>query len=315
MASTPTTRNRFQKQGVGENNNTWGTKLNEVLDCVDQVVDGVEAIDLASSTSYTLTTTDYTTADEAKNRVLVCSNVNAAGSNLIVPSVEHVYGVRNSGSATLTVKTSAGTGVAIPASRFAWVYCDGTNVISGVGTTLPSSYTPSLSTDVANVDYVDTAIANATIPAAAGTLLVSGGDVIAGYLSAKVTIGFATATTTQLSGLLSVTTEIENAAGDENLRILFTPLEVAGYLDGGRMTGPFTAAAGYSYNVVSGCTFYLPSSPSQSAKMRIALFDPTASYNIDPNGKKINNSTSALAGVSGGQTLEITYDATLGDWE
>lgn len=172
MTDSPTTRNRLRKQEVGTNNNTWGTKLNEVLDCVDQVVDGVEAVDLSSSTSYTLTTTDYTTSDQAKNRVLVCSNVNAAGSDLIVPSVEHVYGVRNSGSATLTVKTSAGTGAAIPASRFAWVYCDGTNVISGATTTLPVGFTPSLSADPATKTYVDTTVAAAAIPGAAGTIKV-----------------------------------------------------------------------------------------------------------------------------------------------
>ena len=86
------------------------------------------------------------------------------------------------------------------------------------------------------------------------------------------------------------------------------------YVDGGRKTGPFTAAAGTSYAVVSGCTFFLTATPSDGAKMRLALFNPSASYGISPNGKKINDSTGTLT-VPGGQTIEITYDSTLGDWE
>ena len=188
MVDSPTTRNRFRKQEVGTNNNTWGTKLNEVLDCVDQVVDGVESVDLGASASYTLTTTDYTTADQAKNRVLVCSNVNSSGSDVIVPSVEHVYGVRNSGSATITVKTAAGTGVAIPASRFAWVYCDGTNVVSGASTSLPVAFVPSLANDAVTKDYVDDAIASSTIPGADGTVKVDAAAASV-YLGAALTEG------------------------------------------------------------------------------------------------------------------------------
>jgi hypothetical protein len=211
MVDSPTTRNRLRKQEVGTNNNTWGTKLNEVLDCVDQVVDGVEAVDLGAATSYTLTTSDYTTTDQAKNRVLVCSNLNAAGSDLIVPNVEHVYGVRNSGATTLEIKTSAGTGVEIPAGRFTWVYCDGTNVISAAATSLPAAFVPSLANDPATVDYVDTAIATAGLPATAGTVLVSGGDTTAGYLGQKIAV----------AGDLALS--IQNPAGDENSLITHTP--------------------------------------------------------------------------------------------
>lgn len=188
MVDSPTTRNRLRKQEVGTNNNTWGTKLNEVLDCVDQVVDGVEAVDLGAAASYTLTTSDYTTSDQAKNRVLVCSNLNAAGSDLIVPNVEHVYGVRNSGSTTLEVTTSAGTGVEIPTGRFAWVYCDGTNVVSAASTSLPAAFVPSLANDAATKDYVDDAIASSVIPGADGTVKVDAAATSV-YLGQALTAG------------------------------------------------------------------------------------------------------------------------------
>lgn len=188
MVDQPTTRNRFRKIEVGTRNNTWGTMWNETLDCIDQVIDGVEAIDLGAATSYTLTTTDYTTADQAKNRVLVCSNSNAAGTDLIVPNVEHVYGVRNSGSTTIEAKTAAGTGVEIAAGRFAWVYCDGVNVVSAASTTLPAAFVPSLNNDAATKEYVDDACAAAAIPGAAGTVKV---DAAASsvYLGAALTEG------------------------------------------------------------------------------------------------------------------------------
>ena len=44
MPSTHTTRNRLEKQGTGENSNTWGTRLNEkTFDLVDTALDGLVA--------------------------------------------------------------------------------------------------------------------------------------------------------------------------------------------------------------------------------------------------------------------------------
>ena len=41
MPSSATSRNRFEKQGAGENANAWGTKLNAtVFDLVDEALDG-----------------------------------------------------------------------------------------------------------------------------------------------------------------------------------------------------------------------------------------------------------------------------------
>lgn len=299
MVDTPTTRNRFRKQEVGTNNNVWGTYLNEVFDCVDQVVDGVESINLGGATSYTLTTSDYTTSDQAKNRVLVCSNVNAAGSDLVLPAVEHVYGIVNNGSADITPSPSGGTGPDIPAGRMTWIYCDGTNAYSLASTTLPVAFSPVNANDPTTKDYVDTAIANASIPAAVGTVLVSGGDTTAGYLGQKVDV----------SGALTKT--ITNPGADEAVEL---SVAAGGYADGGEFDTGTTIAAGSSYMFTSACVICLPSAPSDGAKSQLALFDRDAAYTLNPNGKKINNSTSNLE-IPGGQTLEITYNDTLGDWE
>src|ERR1700748_3010625 len=96
MVDSPTSRNRLRKQQLGTNTNTWGdTKLNEVLDAIDQSMDGVLTITLTSSADYTLATTNYSTADEAKRRVLKLAGTLTAAVNIVVPSVEHEYNVIN----------------------------------------------------------------------------------------------------------------------------------------------------------------------------------------------------------------------------
>lgn len=295
MVDSPTSRNRLRKQEVGTNNNTWGTKLNEVLDCVDQVVDGVEAVDLGGSTSYSLTTTDYTTADQAKNRVLVCSNLNAAGSNLIVPSVEHAYGVRNSGSTTLTVKTSAGTGVAIPASRFAWVYCDGTNVEHAASTTLPASFTPSNTNDATTKTYVDTTIAAAAIPGANGTVKVDAAAT-AVYLGAALTD----------SGAITIT---------DNGDSLDIGVSALAFLEGGTISGAGAVVVNTKYlcNYTSTAyTITLPGSPTAGDMILLTKYG-TNLMTLGLNSLKFNGSTSNPTSALEGQTL-LRYTGASRGW-
>ena len=66
MASTYTTRVGLEKQGDGENANTWGLVLNtNVIDLVDEAVAGYETISLAGG-GLTLTDDDGT-SNQARN--------------------------------------------------------------------------------------------------------------------------------------------------------------------------------------------------------------------------------------------------------
>lgn len=133
MVDTPTSRNRLRKQELGTNTNTWGDdKLNEVIDAIDQALDGVESLVLTGDK--TLTTTNYSTTDESLNRVLKLSGALAAAATLTVPSVEHWYLVINAAGAQVTVKTAAGSGVALANGATALVYCDGADVFNGAPT-------------------------------------------------------------------------------------------------------------------------------------------------------------------------------------
>lgn len=140
MVDTPTSRNRLRKQELGTNTNTWGDdKLNEVIDAVDQALDGVESITLTGDK--TLTTTNYSTSDESLNRVLKLSGTLSAAATLTVPSVEHWYLLINAAGAQVTVKTAAGSGVALADGKTALLYCDGADVFNGSPTLIGSDAT------------------------------------------------------------------------------------------------------------------------------------------------------------------------------
>jgi hypothetical protein len=77
-------------------------------------------------------TGDYTLTGSELNRIAYNFTGALTGNrNIIVPATVQQYWVTNSttGSYTLTVKTSAGTGVTVSAGARAILYCDGTNVV------------------------------------------------------------------------------------------------------------------------------------------------------------------------------------------
>lgn len=234
MVDTPTQRNRLRKQETGTNTNTWGSLLDQVLDCVDQVTDGVETIAL-TGVDYTLTTTNYTTADEAKNRVLVLTGVSTTAINLILPSVEHEYEVINQYGGAVTVKTAAGTGIAIPTLHNAIVYCDGSNVMNGSPTLLPGDVTVAgkvhgLIAGTANTDATNFQQMSAAIAAAGSltpaTVRVSINDTTANYLAFKVTPG---------TGL---DVDVLNSGANEQLEFTVDTVELLEFV---ALSGQFTS--------------------------------------------------------------------------
>ena len=51
---------------------------------------------------------------------------------VVCPTNTKLYIVDNNTAEIVTVKTSGGTGVAVPVGKTMLVYCDGTNVVEGV---------------------------------------------------------------------------------------------------------------------------------------------------------------------------------------
>ena len=131
MASTYTTRLRLEKQGTGENANTWGDKTNDSFDLLDESIYGYAAKSVAGSSDVTLTNSNAT-ADESRQSVLEFTGTLTGNINVLLPTTESRYIVYNNtaGSYTLTLATTGntGTGVAITQSSHAVCYSNGTFV-------------------------------------------------------------------------------------------------------------------------------------------------------------------------------------------
>jgi microcystin-dependent protein len=133
MASTFSPSLRLELIGAGEQSGAWNNTTNTNLGTLlEQAISGVSTVNIGTSTSYTLTTANGA-ADEARNMVLNVTGNPGAAFNVICPSFAKVYIVKNSVTThTMTLKTSGGSGVAIPSGRTVLLYCDGTNVLSGL---------------------------------------------------------------------------------------------------------------------------------------------------------------------------------------
>lgn len=140
MPSTYTTRLRLEKQANGENDTTWGTKVNTVFDLIDQAVGGVQTLTIstASGLTRTLTTANGST-DEARNMVLRLAGTATAAYSVQVPNVQKFYVISNNAGAAVTITTSgAAATVTIPNGQTYGVSVDGSN---SVRTELPHPLT------------------------------------------------------------------------------------------------------------------------------------------------------------------------------
>ena len=95
MASTFTTRIGLEKQGDGENPNTWGLRLNQnTIDLVDEAVAGYETVNVSAATTTTLTVNSGS-SDQARNMGLKFQGNLTEDKYVLVPTKEKVYYIRN----------------------------------------------------------------------------------------------------------------------------------------------------------------------------------------------------------------------------
>ena len=132
MPSTYSPILRVELPATGEQAGTWGTAVNTMTGTVlEGAIAGTATVALpAGAADYTLTALNGVD-DEARKAVLKITAALTANRNVICPAVSKLYFVHNatSGAYTVTLKTSAGTGIAIPQGNKTWLYCDGTNVV------------------------------------------------------------------------------------------------------------------------------------------------------------------------------------------
>lgn len=266
MTSTASSRYKAEKQGLGDNTNTWGdTRLNVVVETLDRGSKGYEAIAITGDT--TLTWSNYSASNSGQVAVIRLTGSMTSAWNLIVPSVEWQWdAIINATGQTVTVKTSAGTGVTIPTGYQASVYNNGSDCVGAsptrvfgdiyAGGQIKNVTAGSAATDAVNKTQLDAAVAAAGTSVGAGTLFVSATDTTAKFLTIALT--------TQVSGLVSVAVSTINGGGNEQTKLAVSSDPIAGVLTGTITSGTTAMSAGGLYRITGG-TGTLPTLSSGQA--------------------------------------------------
>ncbi len=300
MVDTPSDGYGLRLQELGTNVATWGDpNLNQLFTCVDQMFGTVKGITVTGN--YTITSTNYVSTADNKNAGWSFNGTLAAASNVIVPATNTRFHFENAttGGFSLTAKTSAGTGITVPAGRIAYLRCDGTNVVNAFPTHMGTTFTPSLPGDVANVSYVQAAIATASLPATAGTVLVSGSDTTAGYISTKI------------AGAGALSVAVTNPGANETLTLSVGSL---GLTDGGTISGASAVAVNTKYLCDFTATSYtvtLPAAPAVGDMILLTKFG-TGLMTLDLNGLDFNGLSNNPVSSGEGQSLLRYTGATRG---
>ena len=199
MASTYTTNIRLTKQGDGDNPNTWGEILNDVISLVDQAVGSYTTITVGATSSVALTN-NQGSADQARSAVLeIAGTVGGTHTSIFVylpAGASKTYAIKNAVSANTTATDAvvlrvAGQthGVTVPNVGVGYFFTNGTSV-----NTLNASGFNALTTTQADAKYV----------ALTGTQTVTGAKT---FTSAVTMTGNATFTgSVQVSTAVNVNT-------------------------------------------------------------------------------------------------------------
>jgi uncharacterized alkaline shock family protein YloU len=161
MASTYTTRLRFEKQGDGENPNSWGDILNQnVIDLIDEAVAGYVVVSVSGSP---ISLSENNGAvDQSRNASLEFAGTLTADVTITIPSHEKTYFLRNvaTGSFAVKMKTASGSVYSVPSSQNVFVACNGTDIYQVDFPTSVSSFTANQLTVVSAVSGTNATFAN-----------------------------------------------------------------------------------------------------------------------------------------------------------
>jgi microcystin-dependent protein len=128
MASTYSSL-KIELIGTGEQDGTWGDTTNVNLGtALEQAITGSGDVTFTSA-DVTLTLANSNSAQTARNLRLVLIGTSGGARQLIVPAIEKQYIIKNELADAVTVKTSSGTGIAVPSGKTMTLFNDATNVV------------------------------------------------------------------------------------------------------------------------------------------------------------------------------------------
>jgi hypothetical protein len=150
---------------TGELSGTWGDVVNDnITSMIEQAIAGLSTINTWTGNAHTLTTANGTTSESRCAMLVAATGGGApnAAAEIICPAAAKLYVLQNNTSYAVTLKTSAGTGVAVAAGDTAFLFCDGTNVNSCVTTIVNGHITGNLTVDGNATINGNTTLGNAT---------------------------------------------------------------------------------------------------------------------------------------------------------
>jgi len=289
MATQYTTILKLALPVQGELSGSWGDVVNNnITEMVEEAVAGLATINSWTANSHTLTSADGTTS-ESRCAILVADDDGAgspsAAATIICPAASKLYVLKNISGQEVTLKTSAGTGVAVANGSTAFLFCDGTNV-------------ESCQTDIVGATTIDTTNLEVTnIKAKDGTSAGSIAD-----STGVVTIASAVLTTADING---GTIDGVTIGGASTAAGSFTTVTASG-----RVT--FDELKGTDVTVVD--TILDEDNMSSNSDTALATQQSIKAFVNSPIGGKGSDIASASSidiGAATGQYVDITGTTTI----
>lgn len=316
MTSTFTTNLALNLQATGDNPNAWGTVLNSgVFTVVDQALGTKLSLSVAGSADVTLTTS------QSQNLYFNFTGVLTGNINVIYPaSAGRLIIVNNAttGSFTLTVKPSGGTGLLIPQGAKELVQIDGTSNIA-----LNAANSPVLfETTVASAATTDLASGGSNLVSITGVVTITSFGSNASTTNALYFIRFTgaltlthNATSLILPGAANITTTAGDTAimkyeGSGNWRCIdyqFTSAPRITTIGTNLSLTSGTLSAVPAYGSIYGCYATAISGTNTTAAVTVgsgqAIDSSNTSYITCAGYSWAVSNGNAINGYSGGTTL------------
>lgn len=125
MPSTYTDNGGIELPANGEQSATWGNTVNDNMNIIDRLTNGVGAITL-SGTTHTLSVSDGALSDGQYKTLVLGGSPSGTNTITVAPNNgQHIYIVKNGTGQTATFTQGSGANVSILANTTKIIYCDG----------------------------------------------------------------------------------------------------------------------------------------------------------------------------------------------
>ena len=324
MASSYSTDLKLELMVTGEKAGLWGDITNTNLNILQQAICGYEQVSVNATNAITLAFTNGALSN-GKNAIIEITGTPSADATVNIPDgVEKSYIFRNStsGSSTLTIKTTSGSGVAFSGTDkgYKYLYSNGTNV-----TAITLASPPGGSDTQIQFNSGGTAFGGSANLVWDGTNVVIGatgalrlGDTTGGeYVGLKAPGTVSSSVTFTLPGADGATDEFLKTDGSGNLS--FSAVSGGTSWQAVKTTG-FTAVAGEGYfcDTSSGAfTATLPATPTLGDEVTLVDYAGTFDTNnltVGRNSENIQGSAADLTVSIERAGLTLVYSGSTYGW-